>query len=62
VVKTVIHGLASGVEVNGVKYTQPMPAFGQLSDEEVAAVATYIRNSWGNKFGGVKPEQAKAAR
>ena len=27
-----------------------MPAFGdQLSDEEIAAVATYIRNSWGNE-------------
>lgn len=62
VVKTIIHGLASGVTVNGVKYTQAMPAFGQLSDEEVAAVATYIRNSWGNQFGGVQPEQAKAAR
>jgi mono/diheme cytochrome c family protein len=27
-----------------------MPAFGdQLSDEEIAAVATYVRNSWGNE-------------
>lgn len=39
-----------------------MPAFAQLSDEELAAVATYIRNSWSNKFGGVTPDEFKAAR
>jgi cytochrome c oxidase subunit II len=36
-----------------------MPAVGAaFSDEQLAAVATYVRNSWGNKFGGVTPEQA----
>lgn len=30
-----------------------MPAQSQLSPEDVNAVATYIRNSWGNSFGGV---------
>lgn len=40
-----------------------MPAFGsQLSNREVAAVATYIRNAWGNDFGAVAPEQAREAR
>jgi mono/diheme cytochrome c family protein len=39
-----------------------MPAFAQLSDEELAAVATYVKNSWSNKFGGVTPEEFKAAR
>jgi mono/diheme cytochrome c family protein len=62
VVSTVIKGLSTGVEVKGTKYTQPMPPFGQLSDEDVAAVATYVRNSWGNKFGGVSLDEAKAAR
>ncbi len=48
---TIIHGLNS------------MPALGgQFNDEQVAAVATYVRNSWGNSFGGVSAEQAKAAR
>lgn len=28
-----------------------MPAFDGLLDREIAAVATYIRNSWGNDFG-----------
>ncbi|MGO1766642.1 hypothetical protein CAP48_03095 [Advenella sp. S44] len=48
---TIIHGLNS------------MPALGgQFNDEQVAAVATYVRNSWGNSYGGVSAEQAKAAR
>lgn len=62
VTSVVVKGLSTGVEVKGVKYTQPMPGFSQLSDEEVAAVATYVRNSWGNSFGGVTPDEAKAAR
>jgi mono/diheme cytochrome c family protein len=34
-----------------------MPPFGdQLSDQQLAAIATYIRNSWGNEFGPLEPE------
>ncbi len=32
-----------------------MPPFGHLSDREIAAVATFTRNSWGNAFGPVQP-------
>lgn len=39
-----------------------MPAFGNLSDHEIAAVATFIRNSFGNEFGPVTEEQVTAAR
>ncbi len=40
-----------------------MPAFGEtLSDKEIAAVATYIRTSWGNNFGPVDPRQVAATR
>ncbi|MEX2542099.1 MAG: c-type cytochrome [Trueperaceae bacterium] len=40
-----------------------MPPFGgQLSDEEVAAVATHIRNSWGNDFGLTTAEEVSEAR
>jgi mono/diheme cytochrome c family protein len=37
-----------------------MPAFGdQLSDQQIAAVASFIRSSWGNSFGTVSPEQVQ---
>ncbi|WP_293177307.1 cytochrome c [Oceanithermus sp.] len=40
-----------------------MPGFGgQLDDQKVAAVATYIRNSWGNDFGPVTPDEVAAKR
>jgi mono/diheme cytochrome c family protein len=40
-----------------------MPSFAhKLSDEQIAAVATYIRTSWGNKFGPVSVSDVKKAR
>jgi mono/diheme cytochrome c family protein len=40
-----------------------MPPFGdKLDDKEIAAVASYIRNSWGNRFGVIKPEQVTQVR
>ncbi|HET8728214.1 MAG TPA: cytochrome c oxidase subunit II, partial [Alphaproteobacteria bacterium] len=39
-----------------------MPPFPQLSDEDVAAVATFERQSWGNKGSVVQPSQVAALR
>jgi len=39
-----------------------MPAFTYLSDNEVAQVATYIRNSWGNKADAATAAQAAGVR
>jgi mono/diheme cytochrome c family protein len=40
-----------------------MPAFGEaLSNQEIAAVATYIRTGWGNDFGPVDPKQVAKTR
>jgi cytochrome c oxidase subunit II len=39
-----------------------MPSWKALSDVELAAVATYTKNSWGNKFGPVAPAEFAAAR
>jgi mono/diheme cytochrome c family protein len=43
--------------------TGSMTAYaGKLSDQEIADVATYIRNSWGNAAPAVTPEQVAKAR
>jgi mono/diheme cytochrome c family protein len=34
-----------------------MLAFPKLTDGEIAALATYVRNAWGNKFGGASAAQ-----
>lgn len=40
-----------------------MPEFGPaLSDDEIAAIATYIENTWGNSYGLVAPEDVAAVR
>lgn len=39
-----------------------MPAFNGLPDEEVAAIGTYIRSSWGNDFGPVSAEEVASQR
>jgi mono/diheme cytochrome c family protein len=33
-----------------------------LPDDDLAAVLTYIRQSWGNKASAITPEQVKAVR
>lgn len=46
-----------GVPVHG------MPPFDdQLSDAEIAALATFVRNAWSNNFGEVTPEQVAGER
>ena len=49
-----ITNLHSGVVV--------MPPFPTLDDVQVASVATYVRNSWGNAYGGVTPDEVAAVR
>ncbi len=38
------------------------PYEGLLSDEEMAAVLTYVRNSFGNVASAITPEKVKAVR
>ena len=54
-------GFAPTTEGNPRPYG--MPPFGHsLSDPEVAAVASYIRNAWGNNAGAVMPLQVQKIR
>ncbi len=57
-------GLTGPVQVNGQEYNLPtMAAMGApLTDEQLAAVLTYIRQSFGNKASEITPEQVKAVR
>jgi mono/diheme cytochrome c family protein len=42
--------------------TGSMPAYSQLSDQQIADVTNYIRNSWGNAAPVVTPDQVAKAR
>ncbi len=57
----VIKGSSSEIMVNSTKYSNMMPAQ-QLSDEEVAAVLTYVYTNFGNTGAVITPEQVKEIR
>jgi mono/diheme cytochrome c family protein len=63
---TVIRMILEGARATSTRYepTAPaMPGFHwKLSDDEVAAVATYIRNAWGNVAPAVSADDVKSAR
>jgi mono/diheme cytochrome c family protein len=67
-IKIALHGIHGKIEVNGKTYdpekgVPPMTAFGAiLNDKELAAVLTYVRNSWGNKAAPVSAETVKKVR
>lgn len=55
------HGMQGPVVVNGVEYVGNMPANPQLRPLEIAEIATYIQNAWGNKGNFVRVHEAEAA-
>lgn len=64
-IKTTLKGLQGPLELNGVKYPGqvPMTPFeGLLNDEEMAAVLTFVRNSFGNKAPSIDPAKVKKIR
>jgi mono/diheme cytochrome c family protein len=62
-VRIPLQGLNGPIKVKGVEWNLAMPAMGAaLSDEDLAALLSYMRNSWGNKASIVTPEQVKAIR
>jgi mono/diheme cytochrome c family protein len=55
IVRLVLHGVQGPLEVKGATYNQVMPAWKHLTDEQLAAVLSFVRGSWGNQAGGVSP-------
>lgn len=64
-IKLTLKGLLGPIEVLGEEYPGqvPMTPFGGLlNDDEMAAVLTYVRNSFGNKASVISPEKVKEVR
>lgn len=59
----ILNGLQGEIVVNGTTYNGAMQAYAsQLTDDEIAAIATYERNAWGNDHGVIRPEQVASNR
>ncbi len=62
-IKIALHGLAGPVKVLGKTYNLEMPPQGAaLADDQLAAILTFVRSSWGNKAAAVTPDVVKDIR
>jgi mono/diheme cytochrome c family protein len=62
---TVLHIILQGAQSAATANAQTgysMPAFIALSDEDIADVATYIRNAWGNRASAVTRDDVRTLR
>jgi nitrite reductase (NO-forming) len=60
-IKQVLKGSSGVITVNGKTFNNTMP-LQNLSDEEVAAVLTYVYGNFGNSGGTVTPDEVKQMR
>ncbi len=61
-IQVVLKGMKGETEINGDIYHNVMAPHGDLTDEQIADVLTYVRNSFGNKASAVTPAQVKRVR
>jgi len=60
-----LHGIDGEIEVLGTKYRGSMPSFQRLSDDELAALSTWLRSQWSNRAPAVDADvfaQERAAQ
>jgi len=60
--KIIIYGSNVGLVVKGSTYSNAMPAFGALSDLQIANITSYIRSSFGNNAEAITEEEVSAYR
>ena len=61
-INILLHGISGEIEVLGASYKGVMPPFKQLSDAEIAAVATHIRSQWSNTAKPITTDAVTAER
>lgn len=61
-INQVLKGSKNTVEIDGDTFHNTMPPLAVLTDEQIADVITYVRNSFGNKASAVSPTQVKQLR
>lgn len=61
-IEIVLNGLNKEIVINGETYNGVMASHDYLTNQEIADVLTYIRNSFGNKASMIIPQDIKLAR
>jgi mono/diheme cytochrome c family protein len=49
-IHNMLHGQTGAITVKGQTYNGAMPAYAQLSDQQLADLLNHIATQWGNKF------------
>ena len=57
-----LKGAGAVMPAKRARYVNQMPSFDTLADDEIAAVLTYVRSSFGNKAPAVTVKQVAAVR
>lgn len=61
-IEVVLNGLEGPITVNEKDYDSVMPPMSQLSDDEIANILTFVRNSFGNQGEAVTAEEVRSVR
>jgi thiosulfate dehydrogenase len=62
---TLLHITLSGgrtAQTESRPHVHSMPSFADLSDQQLADILTFVRQSWGNNASPIRPEQVKEVR
>ncbi|OIQ95173.1 alcohol dehydrogenase cytochrome c subunit precursor [mine drainage metagenome] len=62
IIDIVLHGLTIREPIDDEYYSNNMAPHTDLTDQEIADVLTYVRNSFGNKASAVSVAEVKAVR
>ena len=58
----ILHGLRGPITVTGKDYNLEMPAMGFFGNQDIAAILTYIRTTWGKPSDPVTPDTISKIR
>lgn len=61
-IRIVLKGMNTHEEIDGETYNNTMAPHNHLTDQQIADVLTYIRNSFGNKATAITPGDVKYVR
>lgn len=62
-INVILKGQNGEVTVNGIKYNTDMPAQNYLTDDQIADILNYTKNTWGNKSAiAITPAMVKQLR
>ena len=61
-IKIILNGFNSHVDIDAESYSNNMPPFEWLKDQQIADILTYIRNNFGNKESALMKTEVQKVR